>query len=69
VLATAVSEVSITKDLCADGADVLVENGVHKLIFITAILLVPENGKRTILGFEAGYAGFEAGYIVTQTPM
>ena len=45
VLATAGSEVSIAKDLCADGADVLVKNGVHKLIFITTILLVPEKVK------------------------
>jgi len=35
VLATAGSEVSITKDLCADGADILAGNGTHKFIVIS----------------------------------
>ena len=38
VLATADSEVSITKDLGTDGADVLVRNEVHKLILISTIV-------------------------------
>ena len=41
VLATAASEVSITKDLGTDGADVLAGNSVHKVIVIATILLVP----------------------------
>ena len=41
VLATAGSEVSITKDLGTDGADVLAGNGVHKDIVIATILQVP----------------------------
>ena len=38
MLATADSEVSITKDLGTDGADVLVRNEVHKLILISTIV-------------------------------
>ena len=41
MLATAGSEVSITKDLGTDGADVLAGNGVHKVIVIATILQVP----------------------------
>ena len=41
VLATAGSEVSITKDLGTDGADELAGNGVHKVIVIATILQVP----------------------------
>ena len=40
VLATAGSEVSITKDLGTDGAGILVGNGVYKDIVIANILLV-----------------------------
>ena len=37
VLATTVSKVSITKDFCADGADILAGNGTHKFIVISTI--------------------------------
>ena len=37
VLATADGEVSIAKDLCADGAGVLAGNSAHKLVVISTI--------------------------------
>ena len=37
VLTTACSEVSLTKDLTTDGADVLTGNSIHKLIIISTI--------------------------------
>ena len=45
MLATAAGEVSITKNLGADGAGVLFQNIVHKLIFIATRFLVPAEDK------------------------
>ena len=48
MLATAGSEVSITKYLGTDGADVLAGNGVHKVIVIATILQVPAESTKVL---------------------
>ena len=53
VLATAVSKVSITKDIGTDGADVLVGKSIHKLVIIVTMswLVTGRKKKNRILHY------------------